>query len=88
MTTNKKTTSDDKMDLRSLSDMPVQVSVVIGQVSMKLGDLMQKNKGDLINLDNLADDKVDILVNDKLVARGEVVVNGEKIGVTLSDIVN
>lgn len=74
-------------DLERLFDVPVTVSAILGHASMPVGDLLKIGPGSLIELDRKVGEAVDILVNDRLVARGEVVLADDRLGVTLTEIV-
>ena len=69
-------------------DIPLDVSVELGRTTMMINDLLQLGQGSVIELNKLAGEPLEILVNRKLVARGEVVVVNEKFGVRLTDIVS
>ena len=69
-------------------DIPLEVSVELGRAKMLISDLLQLGQGSVIELTKLAGEPVEILVNQKLVARGEVVVVNEKFGVRLTDIIS
>lgn len=69
-------------------DIPLEVSVELGRTKMLINDLLQLGQGSVIELTKLAGEPLEILVNSKLVARGEVVVINEKFGVRLTDIVS
>jgi len=69
-------------------DIPLEVSVELGRTRMLINDLLQLGQGSVIELTKLAGEPLEILVNNKLVARGEVVVVNEKFGVRLTDIVS
>ena len=71
-----------------LLDIPLEVMVELGSTRMYIRDLLQLGQGSVIELDKLAGEPMDVLVNKKLVARGEVVVINEKFGVRLTDIVS
>ncbi len=71
----------------TIYDVPVKVSVVLGSTHMPLHRLLKLSKGEVIELDRRVGEPIDILVNDRLVARGELVVEGESIGVTLNEII-
>ena len=68
-------------------DIPLAVTVELGRSKMLINDLLQLGQGSVIELTKLVGDPLEVLVNDKLVARGEVVVVNEKFGVRLTDIV-
>lgn len=69
-------------------DLPLHVSVEIGRTRMVIKDLIQLGQGSVIELDKLAGEPMEVYVNEKLVARGEVVVVNEKFGIRLTDIVS
>ena len=74
--------------LRRLAQVRVELSVEIGRTNMSLGEALALGPGSVIALDRMADQPVDLLVNGKLVARGEAVVINEKFGVRLTDIIS
>ena len=78
----------DKREIEFLLDIPLEVSVELGRTKMLINDLLQLGQGSVIELDKLAGDPVEILVNQRLVARGEVVVVNEKFGIRLTDILS
>ncbi|MBL8037828.1 MAG: flagellar motor switch protein FliN [Nitrospira sp.] len=69
-------------------DIPMNVTVYVGSSKMAIRDLLQLAQGSVIELDKLAGEPMDVMVNNKLVARGEVVVVNEKFGVRLTDVVS
>lgn len=75
-------------DLNFILDIPLKVSVELGRTRILVQDLLKLHKGSVIELNKLAGDALEILVNDKIVAKGEVIVVNEKFGVRLTDIVN
>ncbi|WP_347400065.1 flagellar motor switch protein FliN [Legionella sp. W10-070] len=79
-------TDVDKMEL--ILDIPVAITVEIGRTKMTIRNLLQLNQGGIVALDRLAGEPLDVLVNDTLVAHGEVVVVNDKFGVRLTDIVS
>ena len=81
---------DEKKD-RNLSlilDIPLRVTVELGRTKMVVTDLLNLGQGSVIELSKLAGEPMEVLVNDKLVARGEAVVVNEKFGVRLTDIIS
>ena len=74
-------------DLEAVYNIPVKVSAVLGRTNMKVSQLMKLNKGAIIELDRKVGEAIDIYVNNSLVARGEVVVVDEKLGITMTEIV-
>ncbi|MDD5434448.1 MAG: flagellar motor switch protein FliN [Nitrospira sp.] len=75
-------------NLDFLLEVSLQVSVNIGSTKMLIKDLLQLGQGSIIELNKIAGEPMDILVNDRLVARGEVVVVNDKFGVRLTDIMS
>ncbi len=75
-------------DIEFLLDIPLEVTVKLGQSRMIIKDLLSLSQGSVIELDKLAGEPMDIFVNDKMIARGEVVVVNEKFGVRLTDILS
>ncbi len=74
--------------LDMLLDVPLDVSVELGRCRMTIQDLLGLAPGAIIELDKVAGEPLDILINDRLVARGEAVVVNEKFGVRITDIVS
>jgi len=74
-------------DLEAVFDVPVQVSAVLGRASMDVGDLLKLGPGAVLELDRKVGEAIDIYVNNRLVARGEVVLVEEKLGVTMTEII-
>jgi flagellar motor switch protein FliN len=80
---------DEKMKkLEMILDIPLKVSVELGRTKMLVNDLLQLGQGSVIELSKLAGEPLEVLVNEKLVARGEVVVVNEKFGIRLTDIIS
>jgi flagellar motor switch protein FliN len=77
-----------KRDIGFLIDIPLTITVELGRTKMLIKDLLQLGQGSVIELDKLAGEPMEILVNNKLVARGEVVVVNEKFGIRLTDIIS
>jgi flagellar motor switch protein FliN/FliY len=69
-------------------DIPMQVTVQVGSTKMVIRELLQLGQGSVIELEKLAGEPMEVLVNNKLVARGEVVVVNEKFGVRLTDVIS
>ena len=81
----------EKEDIRNLGlvlDIPLTVTVELGRSKMLINDLLQLNQGSVVELTKLVGEPLEVLVNQKLVARGEVVVVNEKFGVRLTDIIS
>src|SRR5262249_33015206 len=74
-------------DLDAVYDIPVQVSAVLGRTSMQVSQLLQLGRGAVVELDRKVGEAVDIYVNNRLVARGEVVVVEDRLGVTMTEII-
>lgn len=74
-------------DLEAVYNIPVKVSAILGKTHMKVSQLMKLNKGAIIELDRKVGEAIDIYVNNNLVARGEVVVVDDKLGITMTEIV-
>ena len=74
-------------DLEAVYDIPVKVSAILGKTKMKVSQLLKLNKGAIIELDRKVGEAIDIYVNNNLVARGEVVVVDDKLGITMTEIV-
>ena len=80
--------SGETRSLDLILDIPLTVSVELGRSKMLINDLLQLGQGSVIELTKLVGEPLEVLVNQKLVARGEVVVVNEKFGVRLTDIVS
>jgi flagellar motor switch protein FliN len=74
-------------DLEAVFDVPVQVSAVLGRARMDVGELLNLAPGAVLELDRRVGEAIDIYVNNRLVARGEVVLVEEKLGVTMTEII-
>jgi flagellar motor switch protein FliN len=75
-------------NLELLMDVPLDVSIRLGQLQMQVRELLKLNKGSLIELDKEADDPLEIHVNNRLMAFGEVVMIKDKLGIRITDIVS
>lgn len=75
-------------NLDFILDIPLKVSVELGRAKVVIKDLLQLGQGSVLELDKLAGEPLEVLVNGKLVARGEVVVVNEKFGIRLTDIIS
>ena len=80
----------DKGDvhLDAILDVPVTISMEIGRTQITIRNLLQLNQGSVVELDRLAGEPMDVLVNGTLIAKGEVVVVNEKFGIRLTDIIS
>lgn len=74
-------------DLEAVFDVPVRVSAVLGRTRMQVRDLLGLGEGKVLELDRRVGEAIDIYVNDRLVARGEVVLVEEKLGITMTEII-
>jgi flagellar motor switch protein FliN len=84
----KRETSSATRDLEAVYDIPVQVSAVLGRATMQVSQLLKLGRGAVVELDRKLGEAVDIYVNNRLVARGEVVmVDDNRLGVTMTEIV-
>lgn len=79
--------NDSNISLDAVSDIPVQVSVVLGKTTMQVNQLLKLGRGAVVELDKKVGEPIDIYVNNRLVARGEVVVVEDRIGVTMTEII-
>ncbi len=78
----------DFSKLKVILDVPLKISVELGRTKMLINDILQLGQGSVIELDKIAGEPMEILINDKLVALGEVVVVNEKFGVRLTDVIS
>lgn len=78
----------DGKNLGLILDIPLRVTVELGRTKMVVSELLNLGQGSVIELNKLAGEPMEVLVNDKLVARGEAVVVNEKFGVRLTDIIS
>ncbi len=74
-------------ELEAVYDIPVQVSAVLGKSTMRVSQLLKLGRGAVVELDRKVGEAIDIYVNDRLVARGEVVVVEDRLGVTMTEII-
>lgn len=77
----------ENLSLETVYDIPVQITVVLGRTSMQVNQLLKLGRGAVIELDKKVGEPIDIFVNNRLVARGEVVVVEERIGITMTEII-
>ena len=80
--------SQEFPNLEFVYDIPLEVSAELGRAKILIKDLLQLGQGSVIELNKMAGEAVEILINQKLVARGEVVVVNEKFGVRLTDVIS
>jgi len=74
-------------DLAPVFDVPVNISAVLGKAHMSIAQLLKLNRGSVLELDRKVGEAIDIFVNNRLVARGEVVVIEDRLGVTMTEII-
>ncbi|MFH0810801.1 MAG: flagellar motor switch protein FliN [Pseudomonadota bacterium] len=74
-------------DLDFILDLPLEVTVELGRASMLIGELLQLGQGSVVELNKLAGESIELLVNHKVVAKGEAVVVNEKFGIRITDVV-
>ncbi len=77
---------DENLDV--ILDIPVTISMEIGRTKISIRNLLQLNQGSVVELDRLAGEPMDVLVNGTLIAHGEVVVVNEKFGIRLTDVIS
>ncbi len=77
----------ENLSLETVYDIAVQITVVLGKTSMQVNNLLKLGRGAVIELDKKVGEPIDIFVNNRLVARGEVVVVEDRIGVTMTEII-
>jgi flagellar motor switch protein FliN/FliY len=83
--TDKKTKAPD---LDVILDIPVRISMEVGSTAITIRNLLQLNQGSVIELDRLAGEPLDVLVNGTLIAHGEVVVVNDKFGIRMTDVIS
>jgi len=88
-TTNESVASDDMAsgDLEAVFDVPVKVSAVLGKTNLSVNHLLKLGPGAVVELDRKVGEAIDIYINNRLVARGEVVLIDEKLGITMTEII-
>jgi flagellar motor switch protein FliN/FliY len=79
--------NDGNISLDAVQDIPVQVSVVLGKATIQVSQLLKLGRGAVVELDRKVGEPIDVYVNNRLVARGEVVVVEDRIGVTMTEII-
>ena len=85
---NGESCNSGKCDMDLILDIPLDVTVELGNVKMPVNELLQLGQGSIIELSKQVGEPLDIYVNNKLVAKGEVVILDEKFGIRVSDIIN
>jgi len=79
---------NNPQNLDFLLDIPLGITVELGRARIKMGDLLKLGQGSVVELDKLTDQPLEILINNKLMAEGEVVVVNEKFGIRLTNIIS
>ena len=79
---------DEQRKLDSIMDIPVTISMEVGRTNINIRNLLQLNQGSVVELDRLAGESLDVLVNGTLIAHGEVVVVNDKFGIRLTDVIS
>ncbi len=80
--------SDEDVNLNVIMDIPVDLSMEIGRTKISIRNLLQLNQGSIVELDRLAGEPLDVMVNGTLIAHGEVVVVNERFGIRLTDVIS
>ncbi|PLX59880.1 flagellar motor switch protein FliN [Sedimenticola selenatireducens] len=88
LTAESKKGNGGEVQLDAILDVPVTISMEIGRTQISIRNLLQLNQGSVVELDRLAGEPMDVLVNGTLIAKGEVVVVNEKFGIRLTDIIS
>jgi flagellar motor switch protein FliN/FliY len=81
-------TADEKRKLDTILDIPVTISMEVGRSRISIRNLLQLNQGSVVELDRVAGEPLDVLVNGTLIAHGEVVVVNDKFGIRLTDVIS
>lgn len=81
-------TSKEKRKLDTILDIPVTISMEVGRSNISIRNLLQLNQGSVVELDRVAGEPLDVLVNGTLIAHGEVVVVNDKFGIRLTDVIS
>ncbi|MCH8537505.1 MAG: flagellar motor switch protein FliN [Alkalimonas sp.] len=82
------TGGDDKLKLDTILDIPVTISMEVGRAKISIRNLLQLNQGSVVELERVAGEPLDVLVNGTLIAHGEVVVVNDKFGIRLTDVIS
>lgn len=80
-------TLGDSNDLTAVYNVPVTISAVLGRATLPVSQLLKLGRGAVVELDRRVGESVDIFVNNRLVARGEVVIVDERLGITMTEII-
>ena len=79
---------DERRKLDSIMDIPVTISMEVGRTQISIRNLLQLNQGSVVELDRIAGESLDVMVNGTLIAHGEVVVVNDKFGIRLTDVIS
>jgi flagellar motor switch protein FliN/FliY len=85
---DKPISGEEKRKLDAILDIPVTISMEVGRSNISIRNLLQLNQGSVVELDRVAGESLDVLVNGTLIAHGEVVVVNDKFGIRLTDVVS
>ena len=88
LTADEKSSSDENHKLEAILDIPVTISLEVGRSNISIRNLLQLNQGSVVELDRVAGESLDVLVNGTLIAHGEVVVVNDKFGIRLTDVIS
>ncbi|CCQ09721.1 Flagellar motor switch protein FliN [Pseudoalteromonas luteoviolacea B = ATCC 29581] len=83
-----KLSADERRKLDTILDIPVTISMEVGRSKINIRNLLQLNQGSVVELDRVAGEPLDVLVNGTLIAHGEVVVVNDKFGIRLTDVIS
>ncbi len=83
----KNSVGESESNMEPLYDIPVQVTAVLGKTTLSVSQLLKMGPGSILELDKQVGDSVDIYVNNHLIARGELVQQGDRLGITMTEIV-
>lgn len=81
-------TEDERRKLDTIMDIPVTISMEVGRTQISIRNLLQLNQGSVVELDRIAGEPLDVMVNGTLIAHGEVVVVNDKFGIRLTDVIS
>ncbi|EMC0408261.1 flagellar motor switch protein FliN [Vibrio fluvialis] len=86
--TTKPISEDERRKLDTIMDIPVTISMEVGRSKISIRNLLQLNQGSVVELDRIAGESLDVMVNGTLIAHGEVVVVNDKFGIRLTDVIS
>ncbi|ELI5716994.1 flagellar motor switch protein FliN [Vibrio fluvialis] len=86
--TTKPISDDERRKLDTIMDIPVTISMEVGRSKISIRNLLQLNQGSVVELDRIAGESLDVMVNGTLIAHGEVVVVNDKFGIRLTDVIS